>query len=79
MKFLRIGPKIEVWSQNWTENEPKKGATMANNLKEKKFRSKLGQGKKDFFKVEIGAKMTKKLKKKKKKNSQHCGKILLKR
>ena len=52
---------------------------MANNLKEKKFRSKLGQGKKDFFKVEIGAKMTKKLKKKKKKNSQHCGKILLKR
>ena len=50
---------------------------MANNLKEKKFRSKLGQGKKDFFKVEIGAKMTKKLKKKK--DSQHCGKILLKR
>ena len=59
MKFLRIGPKIEVWSQNWTENEPKKGATMANNLKEKKFRSKLGQGKKIFLSRNRGKNDTK--------------------
>ena len=51
---------------------------MANNVKENKFRSKLGQGKKIFLSRNRG-KNDKKIKKKKKKNSQHCGKILLKK
>ena len=50
---------------------------MANNVKENKFRSKLGQGKKIFLSRNRGKNDTKI--KKKKKNSQHCGKILLKR
>ena len=71
---MRKGQKYEIlknWAENWSL-EPKldrkwakKGATMANNVKENKFRSKLGQGKKIFLSRNRGKNDTK-IKKKKK-------------
>ncbi len=67
MKFQRIGPKIEVQRQNWTENEPKKSRNRGKNgkkLKKKKKQPSLWQNfvkksRKDYiFKAKTWAKKT---------------------